>query len=331
VASSWNIDHAGAMTNSPVATKPVATETVASQVAATGGLESGSVVAVGVDGSPSSAQALAWAASEATQRGCGLRVVHAFSVPVYGGGFGSPMPFSSDEIVDLHVAHEHDVVELVRPLRETYPDLNIETFVEVGTPTDTLMRYADDAELTVVGSRGAGTLSSLLLGSVSHSVAHRSRCPVVLVPDGCVIGMVQRVVVGTDGSPPAQRAVQWAADEAARWNAELVVVHAWEYPYLGKLYAGRLPAHLMESDAADLLATVVDGLGAERGTATAIHSRLVCGSASSALSNEARDGDLLVVGARGRGVLGSALLGSVSNRVIHHAHCPVVVVHNPVP
>jgi nucleotide-binding universal stress UspA family protein len=135
-----------------------------------------------------------------------------------------------------------------------------------------------------------------------------------------------RVVVGVDGSSGAQAALRWAIDEARRDRAELVVVHVWQMPYLGSSpYApmSAIDLDLLEEEATHLVDRM---LAAEDTNDVDVERRTVCGSASQALVDLAKDADLLVVGARGHGGFVGVLLGSVSDQVARHAPCPVVIV-----
>ena len=91
-------------------------------------------------------------------------------------------------------------------------------------------REAADADLLIVVSSGTGALESFLLGSVVAGVLHKSPCPVVVVPVK-VRDAVGRIAVGFDGSEASSRALRWAAAEVERRDAELIVIHAWHYPY----------------------------------------------------------------------------------------------------
>ncbi len=171
------------------------------------------VITVGIDGSPASGDALDWAAREAARRGARLRVIHAYSVPVYGGGFGLGLAMPPVEFETLRVTHQDIAEEQLAAIRNAYPTVETELRVECSGPVTTITRAADDAELVVVGSTGAGSIANLFIGSVAHGVAHRAPCPAVLVPaaltpEGVAPERVEhsapaRIVVGTDGSPAA--------------------------------------------------------------------------------------------------------------------------------
>jgi nucleotide-binding universal stress UspA family protein len=138
---------------------------------------------------------------------------------------------------------------------------------------------------------------------------------------------VARIVVGIDGSAPADEALRWAADEALRWNGVLEVVHAWLPPYPlnpQDLFKDEDP---YEATARRALAESVARLKAERTDNLEIREVLVFDHPAKALIDASRGADVLVVGSRGRGGFKGLLLGSVSLQCVHHAACAVVVVH----
>jgi nucleotide-binding universal stress UspA family protein len=138
------------------------------------------------------------------------------------------------------------------------------------------------------------------------------------------------IVVGVDGSDPADAALEFAAREAALRDAPLRVVCAWEVPPV--VYAGGFAPGLDQS--------TIDGFreGAEKvvqdavARAKKLEPTIACegktaqGQPADVLLDEGRRAGLMVVGNRGRGGFKSLLLGSVSQQVVHYASCPVVVV-----
>jgi nucleotide-binding universal stress UspA family protein len=137
------------------------------------------------------------------------------------------------------------------------------------------------------------------------------------------------IVVGVDGSEHAQRALEWAMNEAAVRNAPLIVltVHqvAIDHWGLAELhYPEDVPAREKALGAAQ---QAVDKAAAQLGgpTPPSVEVRAVNGIPAEVLIAESRTADLLVVGTRGGGFEMHAM-GSVSNKVGHHAECPVVIV-----
>ena len=136
-----------------------------------------------------------------------------------------------------------------------------------------------------------------------------------------------RVVVGVDGSAESRHALAWAADEARIRDATLEVVTAWSYLDQPPEEEGKEPRFrpdFGEDDARRIQAeAIAETLGDTAGLA--IVPTVVCELPARALLDAAAGADLLVVGAQGHGAVRELLLGSVSQEVLHHAPCPVVV------
>lgn len=140
-------------------------------------------VVAGADGSGASRRALVWAAQEAVRRGTRLVAVHGWGVPsAPTGPLADPTSFNmseafagaAQELVDTEVAHARDQV----------PEVDAVGVTDGAGASGALMDAAADAALVVVGTRGRGGFSGLLLGSISQQMAHHSPCPVVVVPAG---------------------------------------------------------------------------------------------------------------------------------------------------
>ncbi len=139
--------------------------------------------------------------------------------------------------------------------------------------------------------------------------------------------MTTRIVVGIDGSESARAALDWAWDEAKRWDAELEIVHAWSYPYAyGVEGAVVVPPQTLSADAAKLVDEEIAELRARKGDSVRMTLVVEEGGAAHTLLDRGKDAAMIVVGARGHGGFLSLLVGSVADQVVHHAQCPVVVV-----
>jgi nucleotide-binding universal stress UspA family protein len=137
----------------------------------------------------------------------------------------------------------------------------------------------------------------------------------------------RRIVVGVDGSPASLCALQWAVGQASLTGAVVEAVTAWQYP---AAYGGypldtatdwRANAHAIQETA------VKEALGDE---ATRLVRRVAEGHSVRVLLDAADGAELLVVGSRGHGGFTGMLLGSVSEHVVAHAPCAVVVIRTPV-
>jgi nucleotide-binding universal stress UspA family protein len=291
-------------------------------------------VVVGVDGSEQARQALLWAAREARLRDVPLHVVHAWLWPLYHVPLGPPPSGPAD--AGLQAQAEKVLEDAARQARESEPGLVVETALVTGDVASCLLHAAERAALVVVGDRGLGGFSGLLLGSTGVQVSAHAPCPVVVVrdhvadaPGSAADGVpVRPVVVGVDGSERADVALHAAFAEAQVRGARLVALHAWTFP----VAVGVDVAWSYDTEDAEKQAAALLDASLERWTATfpdvRVDRRLVASTAAHALVEASEDAQLVVAGCRGRGALRGLLLGSTSHALIHHAHCPVLVVRH---
>jgi len=136
-------------------------------------------VVVGVDGSDLSTDATGYAFEQASGRGLGLTVLHAWSANVYTSGVA--LTALSEPWRELAAEQERITSEAIAQWAATFPNVDVLIRVTQGRPADVLVDASAGAELVVVGSRGRGGFRGLLLGSVSRSVLHRAHCPVAVV------------------------------------------------------------------------------------------------------------------------------------------------------
>jgi nucleotide-binding universal stress UspA family protein len=286
-------------------------------------------VVVGVDGSPSSLDAVAAAAREARLRGLSLHVVHAFMWPNMHVSLGPAAVGPKDG--GLRNIAERVVSDSVEHARTKEPSVEVTGDLITGEPLTVLETLSRTASLIVVGSRGMGGFVGLLVGSTAVHLAAYGRCPVLVVrgtpaPEGPVL-------LAVDGSPQAEAAVGFAFAEASARGAELVALHAYtNWTERGDDDPGH-PENLV-GDAGRLrdteervLAEAISGWQAKYPDVT-VNRRLVQERIRPALIEASKDAQLLVVGARGRGGFKGLLLGSTSQAALHHAHCPVAVVRS---
>ncbi|MPY96073.1 MAG: hypothetical protein GEV08_24340 [Acidimicrobiia bacterium] len=272
-------------------------------------------IVVGVDGSASAETALRWAVEEADHHGAAVTAVLAWSYLDQRRGEGS-------QAFDPTYGPEDARGALRGALAAVGASRPVEEQVVNGLPANALLEVGADADLLVVGARGLGGFKGLLLGSVSERVLEQAPCPVAVVRVPGDHPADGRVVVGVDGSPTSTVALRWAADEARARQVALHVVHAWQVPVLAPAATGQLVGTLEES-ARSLLESAlreaaVGGLEVE--------GHLPCLGAARAMMNLAGEASLMVVGTRGHGRVGRAVLGSTSRQLAHHAPCPIVVV-----
>jgi nucleotide-binding universal stress UspA family protein len=282
-------------------------------------------IVVGYDGSASSAGAVRWAADEALMCGARLCVLTCYSPAAavdwtYGAG---TVTYDVEAVRRVTADSSTAIVEHLRALN---PVLRCTGLVVGGSPRDALVEASEDAALLVVGRSGAGAVRRLLVGSVAQAVARHSHSPVVIVPTtDPSLDRTGVVVVGVDGSPAAGAALAWASQEAIRRKSDLVVVHAWTFTSDGPAIEFDERRARAFADAKVMLNRMLVSTGGGVGRT----GRIVEGSATAALLQEASAADLLVVGSRGRSGLRSLVFGSVAHAMTEHAPCPTVVVHAP--
>jgi Universal stress protein UspA and related nucleotide-binding proteins len=138
------------------------------------------MIVVGVDGSEESKQALSWALAEAKLRGTNVRAVQAWHYPFSAGGYGYIPPEMMDANA-LLAAAESVLQAAVEDVAGDTTGVKLEQTLLQGQAAKVLIDEADGAEMLVVGSRGHGGFTGLLLGSVSQHCAQHAHCPVVIV------------------------------------------------------------------------------------------------------------------------------------------------------
>jgi len=138
----------------------------------------------------------------------------------------------------------------------------------------------------------------------------------------------QRVIVcGVDGSAASQRALVWAIDEAVRRGCSLHAVTAWSWEGLD-LGVANSPSDALNR-AQKTQSEAVDSAMASVEKTTDVERLFPRGAPSQALCAAALDADLIVLGSHGHGQVHDKIVGSTSQRVIHHASCPVVILPDP--
>ncbi|MFJ6621845.1 universal stress protein [Kitasatospora sp. NPDC091335] len=281
-----------------------------------------STVLAGVDGSPQSAAAAHWAAAEAARRGATLHLVHAW--PWLTDGVSS---FAEPD--DLPEAVRRTLTEAAEEIRGLHPGLTVETDAVLDAPVDGLVAAAADAELLVLGSRGRGGFTGLLLGSVSMSVAGRSSAPVVVVREAGTADEARaaEIVVGVDAHDPEAEVLDFAFREAALRGARVRAVHGWDLPPVFGYAGGAVPAaELGQLEALEAkLLTLALAEPRERYPDVEVVEDVQLGAARALV--EASAGAALVVVGRGRRQIDfGPRVGRVAHAVLHHAEAPVAVV-----
>ena len=300
-----------------------------------------SAVTVGVDGSPESLAAADWAAREAAQRDATLRLVHAEEPlrPAYAPLGALPAPGAADA---QSAWAAHLLAETESRLAKAHPGLRVTTRQAAAQAAPVLLDAAEDSDLLVLGSRGLGTVTGFLVGSVALGVVARAGRPVVLVraegraedehlPDASgtasTLTSYRDVVLGLDLRHPADAVVRFAFEAARRRAAGLRVVHDADPAADGGDDAvpdggpAEEPAARQRDALTDVLRPWRDEFpGVE------VREQSVIGGAGRHLVHASRDASLVVVGRENRRTSVGGRIGPVTHAVLQHAVAPVAVV-----
>jgi nucleotide-binding universal stress UspA family protein len=283
-------------------------------------------IVVGIDGSEAARVALRWGLTEAKLHKATLEVLHAWRRPM----IVVPDEYRGD-LVEEGRLDEAALGLIDRELAAAGVDSSVTVERKpVGSGTArALVNASRQADLVVVGRHGTGGLAQELIGPKVVQIAHHATCPVAVVPaewDGQGSG----VVVGLDGSTHAQKALGWAAKEAADRGTSLTAVLAWGL--FDQFHADEnhdFDPTYRSADAMAALEKMLEGFFEKQREAVAgleIRKVVLNDLPAAALLFAAGGAELLVVGARGLGGFRELLLGSVSHRCLVHATCPTVVV-----
>lgn len=279
-------------------------------------------VMVGFDGSSHSQVAVDWAAGEALLRNRPLTIVHSFLLLAVTDDDGAAAHNLVKELVDAEMER----------VRERVPGVEVNAHIVGGwTPGTDLVNVSRDGEVMVVGPRGRGVFSELLLGSTASQVAAHSLCPAVVVRGNVTSDTAgpDRIVVGVDGSPLSQAVLRFGFEEASIRGARLVAVHAWKHPVStgpGDMLPLVYDQDALAEDEERLLAEALAGWRSKYPDVM-VEPLNTRGDVRKVLKGHSVGARLLVMGSRGNGGFTGLLLGSVAQAMAHHAEAPVAIVH----
>jgi nucleotide-binding universal stress UspA family protein len=286
------------------------------------GLEEGRMatkpVVAGADGSPESLRAVEWAAREAALRGTSLRIVAIASMPPRM----SPNPETQDTVAGhIEQATNDALTAAASQAAEAAPGVAVETdLVNHASPATALVQVGQDALMLVLGSRGAGGFTALILGSVSRYAATNAACPVVVVREETTSAQ-HEIVVGVHDPAHATAALGFAFEEAALRQAKLVATHARARSPFDRHDE---PADAEQRTLDALLASWREKYPDVQASAEIMHAhpgRVLAGASARA--------DLVVLGRHGPGSGQGPGVGSITHSVLSHAQGPVVSVPDP--
>jgi nucleotide-binding universal stress UspA family protein len=269
-------------------------------------------VIAGTDGSPESIRAVEWAAREAAIHGTSLRIVAVPALPPRM----SPNPATRETVANMiEHAMARALAAAASRAAECEPKLTVETQLLAGSPARALAGCGPEAAMLVLGSRGAGGFSALVLGSVSRYVATHSVCPVIVAREETT-AVHREVVVGVHDPAHPVAALGFAFEEAALRQARLLALHAWSPTFLG---SGENQAE-EEARMETLLAP-----WREKYPDVAARYEVVHAHPGRVLAGASARADLVVLGRHGPGEHAPGV-GSITHSVLGHAHGPVASV-----
>jgi nucleotide-binding universal stress UspA family protein len=283
-------------------------------------------IVAGTDGSEESLRAVDWAAREAVLRGLPLKIVTAADEPprMISHRHG-PGP---DTVADtLQKDRERALNVAAERARAAAPELPVDVDDLPRAPAYALTEAGSDASMLVVGSRGVGAFTALILGSVSQYVSVHATCPVVVVREETTAA-TRHVGVGIGDPARSSAALAFAFEEASLRKASLIAVHALDMPSsktgagVWALASPGRPA--LEEEAARQLDSVLADWRGKYPDVQVSHD-FVQGHPGRALVGLSARADLVVLGRHTKhGALPGP--GAVRHSVLNHAHGPVVTV-----
>lgn len=286
-------------------------------------------ILLATDGSEEAQQAAGRAVEISKSTGSELHVVHAEEIPVMAHAY---------TLRDLKEESSQVARELLGEQVEQVEEAGASVagqYLRMGYPADEVIRLAEEigAGLIVTGSRGHGGIKRLLLGSVSETVVRYAHCP-VLVVRGERTALSAPIVLATDGSEDAALAAQAAVEISNKMGSGLHLVHArnvtppnHNYPRgVGvdqATFAQEVAQGTKELELLDRQERQVEEAGGE---ISETHDRVGPAPREIVTLAEEIEAGLIVMGSRGLRGLERMMMGSVSEGVVRHAHCPVMVV-----
>jgi len=275
-----------------------------------------------------------WAVAHAPERVGTIRIATAWNIPVMSAGAmttASSVAWDASAIGAAAELQAEKTADRIRAALEDEPSpITVDARAVEGAAASVLIDVADGSDLLVLGSRGLGGFSRLVLGSTSTQCATHSPVATAIIPHDAPIPSTQHIVVAFDGSPNSMHALNWAIDFAdpatvidcvTVWDITPIVVGSDQFFFP--------EASDLARDRFDHLVDQVEREAAERhpGTdLTPVQRHFVDGRPRAELARAAQRADLLVMGARGHGAIGSAILGSVSTWLLHEVNRPMIIV-----
>ena len=218
------------------------------------------------------------------------------------------------------------IAEAAAWARRAAPGLTVVETVAHGYPLTELVELGRHSDLLVIGSRCAGGVAALNLGSVSAAVAAHAAHPVAVVR-GAPVSRAAPVVVGVDGSPAGDATIRFAFEAAARQRVGLLALTAAPLPVVIPSFGWSPAVHVASAE--EIGREVSDEAvlpWLEKFPEVRVDRQVVFERPATALLAASAGASLVVVGSHGHGGVAGMLLGSVSQHIVRHSRCPVAVV-----
>ena len=288
-------------------------------------------IVAGTDGSEESLRAVDWAVREAVLRSSPLRIVSAASLlPRMVSRAG---PTNYDTVTDVLLKdRDRALAAAAERAAKMAPGVLIDTDQLSGQPAQAITESGAGAMMLVLGSRGVGAFTAMVLGSISRYAASHASCPVVVVRDETA-ATHRQVGIGIGDLDHFADSLTFAFEEASLRRASLLAIHAWRTPQgdisrAGDTFTGEDP-HAFEAEAARHLEGLLNEWR-EKYPDVPVSQDVVHGHPGRALVGLSARADLVVIGRHAQHP-GRQGPGSVRHAVLNHAHCPVAVVPSSLP
>lgn len=280
-----------------------------------------------IDFSSGSQQAMRLATRIATEKGAELVLLHAWFLPpmVYGGG---PVAIPPSLMQDVYDDAKRSLDEAVREV-DTLGLPHVSAKLVSGLPSAMIVSELEDPayDLAVLGTHGRTGWSRVLLGSVAEKVVRHAPCSVLTVrPDGA-IKPFSNILCPTDFSETAYQAAELAVEVVTPGGKGVTLLHVLDLPVA---FSGEPKIEGFVRDLDTKASKTLDEWAARlrAKTTAAIVTRSRIGSPAAQtleVLDEDPTIDLVVMGSHGRKGIARAILGSVAEKIVRHANCPVLV------
>ncbi|MEO9220172.1 MAG: universal stress protein [Mycobacteriaceae bacterium] len=289
-------------------------------------------IVVGVDGSPSSHEAVRWAAAGAALRHAPLVLVSTYLMPLDIAYATVPLSYFAEQDGAAKRLLD-EAAEMATTAAQGFGTVEISTELLTGRPIPHLLEQSKSAKMMVLGSRGLGEFAGGVRGSVSAALASHAHCPVAVIhglPGPDLPALEGPVVVGMDGTKNSEPALAAAFEEADLRAAELVAVHTWTDVNLTsalKAYVSDMhydwPSIQTKEEA--VLSESMAGWQ-ERYPGVKVRTVVARDRPVHNLLHQAENAQLVVVGSHGRGGFTGMLLGSTTRALLRTIDRPLMIV-----